>query len=253
MVENPTTFMFDVKNNIISSCGNYLAIYDNFQQAIIFKDLSHIYTSQEKKAVSLSKENLVPNMELKKSIAFSSLCFLFTNLYLLVGTKNGRLLKVPNPLLKNKQTERVMSISLASSDEVRFLSKSSYGTQLLAVTDCSIKDSNPRFHIVNCSDLTLEHTVISEKLKMDGKVSAVCFPTPKSKEYTLLVGTTSCKIYVISVKSYSGDYKSQVLQCLTNHRSPITVLNLSWDERVLISGSTGLTKRLWKSQVSSHR
>ena len=255
LVEEPTNFVFDVTNNAISPCGNYMVVFNNYKDTLTFQDLSTMY-SQKCKTLVLAKESVLGQFKSLISTSFSCLHFLPSSSHVILGTNSGSLLKVANPLVQKKTTEKYQFLDLCSSEnspeEIILLSGGTMGKLILAVTKKSEKSY--RFHVVNTSKMVLEYALTSENLEIELKVTAACFGDFSLDEHLLLIGSNCCKVVVVSVKNLldpSNDQpRGQVLQVITDHKHPITVLTLSPNQSFFLSGSYGFTQRLWKREVS---
>ena len=252
VVADPKSFGFDVNNNVISSCGTYLALFDNFDQTITFQDLTTLNISKDS-SISIPYQDLgSPKVNLFP-ISFNCLCFLTSSNYLYLGSHSGAVLKVANPFV-NKQPEmnKAESVTL-NAKAVKFLCKGVGEKHILAVSRSEKKSSKPELHILNCLSMSVEHSMTCHDV--NGEVTAVCFGNADPNHIQVFLGTGSCKVYVLNLtkNKFSNSYISQVTDILTDHKSPISLLSLSVNQRLLFSGSLGQTKRLWEIVVRTIR
>jgi len=248
--------VFTVKNNALSACANFLAVFNNYNDTLTFQDLSTLDSVNEKSVVFTKESMLGPRND-----SFTCLSFLSFSSHLLLGTDLGMLVKIVNPLLKKKQTEKHRFLDLCTSEstneEVFLLSKGSSHReeQVLAVTKTS--KTTYHFYIVNSSKMILKSAFSSASLGIEEEITAACFGNMSPDEHLVLIGGSSCKIYVVSVKTTINPNSdrpiAKVLQIFPNHEHPITILSLDHNERRFLSGSQGRTKRLWKLEVSRVR
>ena len=206
----------------------------------------------------MSRNDLLSQQKNLASDHFTCLCFVYSSSHVVFGTNSGWIVKSPFFLRTTPELKVCQFLNLGLpenlAEKVIYLSRGtmSEGEHILAVTE-NVEGSS-RFHIVNFSNMTIAKTLSAMDLGIYGRVTAVSFGDSRREEYLLLVGTETCKIYVITVQrsmKENSHSTGKVVQTLTAHEHQVTALSLNSDLLYFVSGSFGLTKRLWKFEVGT--
>ncbi|XP_076802555.1 NACHT domain- and WD repeat-containing protein 1-like isoform X2 [Clavelina lepadiformis] len=248
LVKEPITFPFEVGNNTISPCGRYLAYLDTVTSEIVFHDLT---SPRFEKSTSVALKNLQNEEMTPNLVIFSTSSDL-----VLTGTTTGVLFKVLNPCSKEKHKqaipyEHVHLGSAKSSGSITNISVSHDGKRALAVVHC---ESIDWLHLVLCFEMTVEKSLSSKALDLDGHVTTTCVGNFSMGKLQCFLGTDRNIIYVLQLVQTKNPstgpnlYKCTLEAILTEHESPLTALSLSHGQQYLFSGSLGRTRRLWHLQ-----
>lgn len=253
IVDDPRTERFQENNNAISPCGNYLAVSNFSDSSLIFR---HIFSSQ---SINNAKKEEPKESLITKDLDgefVTSLCFCSNDSEALaVGTKSGKLIKVFNPFLNGEtSTDENTSCFIPEKEmEVKSLSVNFGYTHLLTVLCNDEERQKSSFHLIDIARMTTTCSFVTKSLNIDGVVTSSCFAQTGSNQFQVFVGTDTCKIYVVVLEEKNGLFTSSLHGVLSGHDSPVKVLTLSHDCCTLFSGSSSLTKILWRMKVRFFR